>query len=270
MRMDHVQWASEEFGTADLTKLILERLEAALGHKEVVPGAALTIEHVMPQSLSDEWKNHLGASWEEDHEEFLHTLGNLTLTNYNAELSNAPFGEKKKLFATSHVELNRYFNSIAVWTSGEIDRRSEVLTELALSIWPYFGPHQAGVSVEASDDARVTGTVPTRVRVRGEETAVQSWVDVAMVTMEAIAKMGDEEFSRVCEEIPKFVNRDATAFRRSSRLKKLSNEAYLEANFSASTLHRLCVQAVQLAGFGSEWSVEYGADGVSRRGPGRR
>ena len=252
------------------TKLILERLEAALGHKELVPGPALTIEHVMPQSLNDAWKEHLGASWEEDHEEFLHTLGNLTLTSYNAELSNAPFDEKKKLFATSHVELNRYFEPIAAWTSAEIDRRSEGLTELALSLWPYFGPQQAAVSGEAPDDARVTGTAPTRVRVRGEEIAVQSWVDVAVVTMEAIAKMGDEEFARVCEEIPKFVNRDATAFRRTSRLKKLSNGAYLEANSSASSLHRLCVQAVQLAGFGSDWSVEYGADAVNRRGPGRR
>lgn len=88
---------------------------------------------------------------------------------------------------------------------------------------------------------------------------MQSWVDVAVVTIEAIVRTGDEEFSRVSEELPKFVNRDATAFRRSSRLKKLSNGAYLEANHSASTLHRLCLQAVQLAGLASDWSVELGA-----------
>jgi uncharacterized protein with ParB-like and HNH nuclease domain len=244
------------------TKLILERLEAARGHKEPVPGPTLTIEHVMPQSLSDTWMEHLGSSWEEDHEQFLHTLGNLTLTNYNAELSNLPFAEKKKLFATSHVELNRYFEPIAAWTATEIERRSEVMTDLALSLWPYFGPHQIGVDVEPPSDTRVTGTVPSRVRLRGDEAVVQSWVDVAIFTMEAILKTGEEEFSRVAEELPKFVNRDATVFRRSSRLKKLSNGAYLEANHSASTLHRLCVQAVQLAGLGSDWSVEFGAAGA--------
>jgi Domain of unknown function (DUF4268) len=104
----------------------------------------------------------------------------------------------------------------------------------------------------------VTGKVPRLVRVRGEERPVQSWVDVAFVTMEAIAKIGEDEFSRVVDEMPKFANRDATAFRRTSRLKKLSNGAYVETNISASTIHRLCVQAAQLAGLDREdWSVEF-------------
>jgi uncharacterized protein with ParB-like and HNH nuclease domain len=239
------------------TKLILERLEGALGHKEVVPGSALTIEHVMPQTLSDAWKVHLGTSWEEDHEQFLHTLGNLTLTSYNAELSNAPFFEKKKLFATSHVELNRHFEPLDRWTGSEIEHRSEALTDLALSLWPYYGAPLGGAAAELLEDARVTGKVPRVVRVRGQEIQVQSWVDVALITMEAIAKIGDEEFARVVEEIPKFANYDATAFRRSSRLRKLSNGGYVETNLSASTIHRLCLQAVQLAGLDQEdWLVE--------------
>ena len=240
------------------TKLILERLEGGLGHKEIVPGASLTIEHVMPQTLSDAWKEHLGPTWEEDQEQFLHTLGNLTLTNYNAELSNAPYGEKRTLFATSHVELNRHFESVDRWTATEIEHRSEILSDLALSLWPYFGTSQGDADADTPEDLRVTGKVPRLVRVRGEERAVQSWVDVAFVTMEAIAKIGEDEFSRVVEEMPKFANRDATAFRRTSRLKKLSNGAYVETNISASTIHRLCVQAAQLAGLDREdWSVEF-------------
>jgi hypothetical protein len=87
---------------------------------------------------------------------------------------------------------------------------------------------------------------------------VQSWVDVAFVTMEAIAKIGEDEFSRVVDEMPKFANRDATAFRRTSRLKKLSNGAYVETNISASAIHRLCIQAAQLAGLDREdWSVVF-------------
>lgn len=112
--------------------------------------------------------------------------------------------------------------------------------------------------MESPEDASVTGKVPRLVRVRGEEVRVQSWVDVAVVTMEEVAKIGDEEFGRVVEEMPKFANFDATAFRRSSRLKKLSNGGYVETNLSASTIHRLCLQAVQLAGLVQEdWSVEY-------------
>jgi hypothetical protein len=106
----------------------------------------------------------------------------------------------------------------------------------------------------------VTAKVPRLLRIRGEELPVQSWVDVAVATMESIAKMGEEEFARVVGEMPKFANRDATAFRRSSRLKKLSNDAYVETNLSATTIHRLCLQPVQISGLDREdWSVEYTA-----------
>ena len=70
--------------------------------------------------------------------------------------------------------------------------------------------------------------------------------------------------SRVAQELPRFVNADATAFRRSSRLKKLSNGSYLESNLSAAAIHRLCVQTAQLAGLGpTDWSVTYGSPGVA-------
>jgi uncharacterized protein DUF1524 len=112
----------------------LGRLEAALGHKEQVEINSLTIEHVMPQTLTDWWKAHLGEDWEEDHDQLLHTLGNLTLTNYNPELSNRSFPEKRSLFAKSHVELNRYFGDMQHWNQGEIERRADALADLALTV----------------------------------------------------------------------------------------------------------------------------------------
>jgi hypothetical protein len=179
------------------TKLILERLEEALKHKEAVATGSLTIEHVMPQTLTAEWRAHLGSSAEEDHEELLHTLGNLTLTSYNAELSNSSFAEKKKLFATSHIELNRHFGELQRWTAGEIEQRAEVLADSALAIWPYFGPVQDAEASAASGAGEVTGTVPKSVRVRESVTPVQSWVDVATATVEGIVALGTEEFERV-------------------------------------------------------------------------
>lgn len=244
------------------TKLVLERLEATAGHKERVVPESLTIEHVMPQTLSDDWKTHLGASWEEDHDQLLHTLGNLTLTNYNSELSNAPYTEKRARFADSHVELNRYFGAVDNWTAQEIEGRAESLIDQAVGLWAYFGPPQNDAAEESMDVASITGTVPSLVRMRSEETAVQSWVDVGIATMEGILKVGDDEFQRVVEDLPKFVNRDATAFRRSSRLRRLSNGAYMETNMSAAAIHRACVQAVQIAGLGADdWVVVYDRGG---------
>lgn len=73
---------------------LLDGLET-LGHKEKVDTSSLTIEHVMPQTLSPEWKRMLGDDSEEVHAHWLHRLGNLTLTGYNAELSNSTFEEKR-------------------------------------------------------------------------------------------------------------------------------------------------------------------------------
>jgi Protein of unknown function (DUF1524) len=247
------------------TKLLLERLEASFGHKEHVVTAALTIEHVMPQTLTDEWQADLGATWEEDHEQLLHTLGNLTLTSYNSELNNDRFEDKKKLYAESHLELNEYFASVDRWTAADIDRRAEVLAERALTVWPYYGP--VHITAGAADKSPVTGTIPQVVEVRGHNYPVKAWVEVALVTMDAIANIGDEEFDRVATELPKFVNRDATLFRKSSRLKVLTNGAYMETNLSAAAFHRFCVQATQLAGLGSdEWRVRYALRPVAEAG----
>jgi uncharacterized protein with ParB-like and HNH nuclease domain len=75
-------------------KLILETIEETYHHKEVVDFQKLTVEHVLPQTLTDSWRNHLGEDWAQTHELYLHVIGNLTLTGYNSELSNAPFEDQ--------------------------------------------------------------------------------------------------------------------------------------------------------------------------------
>lgn len=71
-----------------------------------------TIEHIMPQNeaLSKEWKLELGIEWKRVHEEYLHTLGNLTLTGYNSEYSDLPFSKKRDMdggFKHSPLSLTR-------------------------------------------------------------------------------------------------------------------------------------------------------------------
>lgn len=58
----------------------------------------LQIEHIMPQTLNDQWRNDLGENYETIHQELVHTIGNLTLIRHNKELGNKPFGEKKGIY----------------------------------------------------------------------------------------------------------------------------------------------------------------------------
>lgn len=89
---------------------LLDRLEN-YQRKEPVPVDEYTIEHILPQNkdLSSEWKSMLGSDWQSVQNEYLHTLGNLTLTGYNSELSDRPFSQKKTIeggFNHSPIHLN--------------------------------------------------------------------------------------------------------------------------------------------------------------------
>jgi hypothetical protein len=111
-------------------------LELSYGHHEVVSFAEATIEHVMPQTLTPEWYETLGAEAAEIQREWLHTIGNLTLTGYNPELSSRSYGDKKLLFSTSHFELNRHFGALEKWGAAQIEDRASSLLQIALQLWP--------------------------------------------------------------------------------------------------------------------------------------
>lgn len=64
----------------------------------------------MPQTLNLEWERDLGENFKAIHEKYLHTIGNLTLTGYNAEYSNNSFREKRDMekgFKQSSLKLNQ-------------------------------------------------------------------------------------------------------------------------------------------------------------------
>ena len=80
----------------------LRRLEND-DRKERVSVDEFTIEHILPQNeeLSQEWQDSLGPEWQRIQETYLHTLGNLTLTGYNAEYSDHFFTQKRDMKGAS-------------------------------------------------------------------------------------------------------------------------------------------------------------------------
>jgi alkylated DNA nucleotide flippase Atl1 len=132
-------------GRSQQRMLVLRRLEESYEHAEPVDweAASLSIEHVMPQSLSDEWRATLAAAGDDPdvvHEELLHSLGNLTATAYNGQLSNHPFDRRKQILKGSNLELNKHISPEEAWGSSQILARADELSERAIAIWP--GPMQ--------------------------------------------------------------------------------------------------------------------------------
>ncbi|GAA7955913.1 DUF262 and DUF1524 domain-containing protein [Helicobacter pylori] len=125
-------------------KYFFERLENFDGEnfdrKERVYTHEYTIEHIMPQKLTEEWKRDLGENFQEIHNKYLHTIGNLTLTGYNSTYSNKSFQEKQgmeKDFKQSPLKLNQGLRDLESFGEEEIKKRANDLADLALKIWTH-------------------------------------------------------------------------------------------------------------------------------------
>ncbi|WRE94702.1 DUF262 and DUF1524 domain-containing protein [Helicobacter pylori] len=121
-------------------RYFLERLEN-FDTKEPVNTQECSIEHIMPQTLTlEEWKGDLGENFEAIHEKYLHTIGNLTLTGYNAKYSNKSFQEKRDMekgFKQSPLKLNQSLKDLESFGEKEIEKRANDLADWALKIWTY-------------------------------------------------------------------------------------------------------------------------------------
>lgn len=101
-----------------------------------------TIEHIMPQNpkLSIEWQQELGPTWKDVQKTYLHTIGNLTLTAYNSEMSDNPFMIKMDMeggFKESALRLNAYLVKLTEWNEQRIKERAKILADKAKEIWEY-------------------------------------------------------------------------------------------------------------------------------------
>ncbi len=120
-------------------KYFFERLEN-FDTKEPVNTKECTIEHIMPQTLEEEWERDLGENFQAIHDKYLHTIGNLTLTGYNQEYSNKSFQEKRDMekgFKQSPLKLNQSLKDLEVFGEKEIEKRANDLADFALKIWTY-------------------------------------------------------------------------------------------------------------------------------------
>ncbi len=120
---------------------ILSHLEN-FGNKAPIIIENYTIEHIMPQNSNprDEWKTMLGANWREVQKTYLHTIGNLTLTAYNSEMSDNPFMVKMDMeggFKESALRLNASLVKLTEWNEDQIKERAKLLVEKAKKIWEY-------------------------------------------------------------------------------------------------------------------------------------
>jgi len=121
---------------------LLERLENFENKEPVLidGNEDITIEHIFPQNPDPKWKIELGNDdYNFIKENYLNTIGNLTLSGNNGKLGNKPFKEKRDLenagYKDSRLWLNKYLSITEKWDKGEIEKRFDLISERFLKIW---------------------------------------------------------------------------------------------------------------------------------------
>ena len=232
------------------TRLLLETLERTFNPKEVVLTENLSIEHVMPQTLTPAWLAALAPDAAADHAALLHTLGNLTLTGYNPEMSNKSFAEKQVTFAESNLSLNAALAAAPQWNAAAIRARSTDLAERFLARYPALAaPTKPGQS------AKAPSVKPIAVGLYGQKWEVKTWIDVALVTLRAChAFVNGTLFPKLHAQKPTLLTPDPSAL---TTPRLLVEGWYYEGHGSADYHRSQCRWALVQAGIAlTEWEVE--------------
>ncbi len=100
----------------------------------------LTIEHIIPQKLTDEWKSCLGEDAESVHGQYVDRLANLTLSgdDTNSRLGVDIFAVKREVYRRSAISMTRRLAEIDEWNEDALLQRADDLADRILAHWPWF------------------------------------------------------------------------------------------------------------------------------------
>lgn len=224
-------------------KFVLEAVESSLS-KEVVNPDNLTIEHIMPKSLTSRWRIDLGKKAQDTYDKYINCIGNLTLTGYNSELSNKSFEDKKKMYLKSNVTITKSIARYEHWVEEDIIARSEELIKQISTVWicpDIINSAKSEVDTRTefdfTDEIDVTGRTPKEINLFGEARTVVSWKSF----LETVCKVMYEFDSQIFRSLIKHPDFKGKSRRIISdnpqdlrRHIQIANNLYIEKNLSAN------------------------------------
>jgi len=209
--------------------------------ENLISSNTLTIEHIMPQKLTPIWRESLGSNYEAIHEKYLHTLGNITLTGYNSNLSNKSFIEKRDMekgFRQSRLFLNKALHNLEYWNEKEIINRANYLKDRALKIWTF--PNSTYQSKEDNlkiftlndDDISFAGEkILSYQFMEDKDKTIHSWKDFYKIISSILYELDPVKFKQIIIDH----NYDYEGFAKGRDSYQI-NEFYIYTNLSAEAI----------------------------------
>jgi len=216
------------------SKLILGKIEE---HNSKVAvdfrNPKITIEHIMPQKLDESWKVELGDNFEEIHKTYLHNIGNLILTEFNSEIGNKSFEDKKRRLNTSSLNYRLDVIKRNVWNEQSIKEHQSNMANWFLETFPLTKQYQDKANwntqsiestlfspsdTDAGDIAE--GNKPIELHIYEDVIKVNSWQDVFIKFLKYLKDKPEYDFEFILVNQLEMFRRDETILKWSS-LKEL-------------------------------------------------
>lgn len=183
----------------------------------------ITIEHIMPQKLDESWKVELGEKYQEVHKTYLHNIGNLILTEFNSEIGNKSFEEKKKKLATSSLNYRLDIISRNTWNEQSImEHQANMINSfLATFSLPDEYKEKANWNTQTKEnttfspldiDANETaeGNKPVELHIEGNIIKVKTWQDVFIKFLKYLKDSPDYDFGFIMDNQTELFKREDT------------------------------------------------------------
>lgn len=176
----------------------------------------ITIEHIMPQQLTKEWREELGNKCKIVHEKYIHNIGNLILTEFNSEMGNKPFSQKKKELSKSSLKYRLSVTKKTKWNENSILKHQSDMIRDFLSTFPVPEPFASGENwVEKTDDEFIYPndndlgeyTKPRELHMENDIYPTKGWQDLFLKFLKHILEISQSDFKSIEENQITLFNR---------------------------------------------------------------
>lgn len=147
----------------------------------------VTIEHIMPQSLNSIWKKELGEDFQNIHNTYVHNIGNLILTEFNSEMGNKSFDDKKRKLNESSLHYRVSILKMDFWNEDSIlEHQNNMITYLLdtfsvpkdykqVSLLNLKNEDNTKFYPLNNDASEISGNKPTALIINNENIKVSTW-----------------------------------------------------------------------------------------------
>lgn len=232
-------------GLKQYSKLILGKIEE---HNTKVAvdfrNKKITIEHIMPQTLEDSWKVELGEHFSEIHKTYLHNIGNLILTEFNSEIGNKSFEEKKRKLATSSLNYRLDVINRNTWNEDSIKEHQTNMVKWFLSTFPLPEEFKEKANwntqkientsfspLDSDAGEMAEGNKPVELLINDDVIKVKTWQDVFIRFLKYLKDNPAYDFEFILDNQTELFRRDETIIKWSSLKELIDAKVDLSSRF---------------------------------------